>query len=79
MYLSVLSSFGLNYASSPLFFELGCEVAYPVGEGVMAGVMTCLWAIVGAIFLFVFFIKDIGKKHFAFDVLCQEKFHVKRI
>ena len=64
MYVSVILGFATNYACTPLFFELASEVAYPVGEGVVAGLMTCVWTIVGIIFLSMFFIKDIGKLFF---------------
>lgn len=60
LYASVLMGFATNYACTPLFFELGAELAYPVGEGVVAGLMTCIWTIVGIIFLSVFFIPNIG-------------------
>ena len=60
LYVSVILGFATNYACTPLFFELASEVAYPVGEGVVAGLMTCVWTIVGVIFLSMFFIKDIG-------------------
>ena len=61
LYVSVILGFSCNYACTPLFFELASEVAYPVGEGVVAGLMTCMWTIVGIIFLSMFFIKNIGK------------------
>ncbi len=54
--------FAVNYACTPLFFELGSELAYPVGEGVVAGLMTCGWCIVGIIYLSVFFFPNIGKQ-----------------
>jgi hypothetical protein len=56
-----LGGFATNYACTPLFFELGSELAYPVGEAVVAGLMTCGWCFVGIIFLSVFFINNIGK------------------
>lgn len=40
-----------NYACSPLFFELAAELAFPVSEGVVGGLMTMSWNIVGAVFL----------------------------
>jgi hypothetical protein len=64
LYVSVILGFATNYACTPLFFELASEVAYPVGEGVVAGLMTCVWTIVRIIFLSKFFIKDIGKLFF---------------
>ena len=40
--------------------ELGSEVAYPVGEGVVSGIMTFFWTLVGIIYLCMFFINRIG-------------------
>ena len=71
LYVSVILGFATNYACTPLFFELASEVAYPVGEGVVAGLMTCVWTIVGIIFLSMFFIKDIGKHCFAIIFLLK--------
>ena len=60
LYVSVLLGFAANFACTPLFFELAAEIAYPVGEGVVAGFMTFWWTVIGIIFLSVFFIKNIG-------------------
>ena len=47
LYISTIGGMAVNYACTPLFFELGSEVAYPAGEGPMAGTMTffldCSW------------------------------------
>ena len=40
--------------------ELATEVAYPVGEGVVSGVMTFFWTLLGIIYLCMFFFKNIG-------------------
>ena len=50
----------LNFSCTPLFLELGGEIAYPVGEGVVAGFMTFWWTVIGVVFLLIFFIKNIG-------------------
>lgn len=60
LYISSIASCSINYACTPLFLELGTEVAYPVGEGVVSGVMTFFWTVVGIIYLAMFFFKKIG-------------------
>jgi len=47
--------------SSPLFYELGCETAYPTSEGLANGVLTWLDNCVGLIFLLILMIPGIGK------------------
>jgi len=44
----------------PLFFELCCEMAYPVSEGMATMVLTLMNNIVGLVFLFLLMIPDIG-------------------
>ena len=61
LYAAVTLGFAVNYACTPLFFELGSELAYPVGEGVVAGLMTCGWCVVGILYLSVFFVPNVGK------------------
>ena len=60
LYISSIASCSINYACTPLFLELGTEVAYPVGEGIVSGVMTFFWTVVGIIYLCMFFFKEIG-------------------
>ena len=60
LYISTIAGMAVNYACTPFFFELGSEVAYPAGEGLMAGTMTFFWTILGIIYLSVFFFKNIG-------------------
>lgn len=51
MFITVIVGASFNYACSPLFFELLVELAYPVPEGVVGGVITMSWNIVSALFL----------------------------
>nr|XP_027237352.1 disrupted in renal carcinoma protein 2 homolog isoform X1 [Penaeus vannamei] len=51
LFISVIIGASFNYACSPLFFELAAELAFPVSEGVVGGLMTMSWNIVGAVFL----------------------------
>ena len=60
LYLCTIAGSAVNFAATPLMLELANEVAYPVGEGVVAGVMTFFWTLVGIIYLCMFFIKRIG-------------------
>lgn len=60
LYGSVIVGSCANYAASPLFYELAAEVAFPVDETIVGGFMSCIYNLVGAIFLFAFFIPNIG-------------------
>ena len=40
--------------------ELAVEMAFPVDETVVGGFMSCTYNLIGALFLFAFFIPDIG-------------------
>ena len=60
LFISTVAGSAVNFAATPLMLELGSEVAYPVGEGVVSGVMTFFWTLVGIIYLCMFFIKRIG-------------------
>ena len=60
LYVSTIAGSAVNFACTPLMLELGTEVAYPVGEGVVSGVMTFFWTLVGIIYLAMFFFKNIG-------------------
>ncbi|KAK6166542.1 hypothetical protein SNE40_023203 [Patella caerulea] len=50
----------LNGATSPLFYELSCEITYPVAEGVTNVVITTQNNVAALIFLGIFFIPGIG-------------------
>jgi len=60
IYLTVIVGSCANYAASPLFFELASEVAFPVDEAIVGCFLSSVYNLVGAIFLFAFFIPDIG-------------------
>lgn len=60
LYLSVIFGSCANYAASPLFLELAAEMAFPVDEAIIGAVMSCAYNLVGALFLFAFFIPNIG-------------------
>ena len=46
--------------SSPLFYELACETAFPIAEGLTNGVQTWMNNLVGLIFLLMFLIPAVG-------------------
>lgn len=56
---SIILSMAIN-GSNPLFFELACETAYPIAEGITGGLMTFVNNIVGGIFLLMLLIPNIG-------------------
>lgn len=43
--------------------ELAAEVAFPVDETIIGGFMSCAYNLVGALFLFAFFIPNIGNTY----------------
>lgn len=47
-------------AASPLFYEMACEVTYPVAEGVTNLVLTLVNNIAGLLFLLVQLVPNIG-------------------
>ena len=53
-------------STSPLYFEMACEVTYPVAEGVTNLVLTLLNNIGGLVFLIVLMIPNIGKISFLY-------------
>lgn len=63
LYLTVIVGSCANYAASPLFLELTVEMAFPVDETIVGGFMSCAYNLVGALFLFAFFIPNIGNSY----------------
>ena len=61
MYVAIITGSCANYAATPLFYELAAEVAFPVDEVIVGGFMSCIYNLVGAVFLFAFFIPNIGE------------------
>jgi len=62
LYVAVILATTINYCCIPLFFEMTVEIAYPVNEGLVGGFLTAFYNLVGIIFLFLFFIPNIGFK-----------------
>ncbi|ESO83026.1 hypothetical protein LOTGIDRAFT_133974, partial [Lottia gigantea] len=56
---TIMGVMSLN-AATPLLYELGCELAYPIGEGTVNGMMTIMNNLAGLIFLFILMIPNIG-------------------
>ncbi|XP_042868371.1 solute carrier family 49 member 4-like [Penaeus japonicus] len=60
VYASVIGGMAVNFGATPLFVELAVELAYPCPEGVVTGYMVAVLNFTGAVFLFFFFIPNIG-------------------
>lgn len=60
IYISTIIGGMLINGSLPLVFEMGSELAFPVSEGIVGGLLTCLINLSGIIFLLVLLIPDIG-------------------
>ncbi|XP_063612936.1 solute carrier family 49 member 4-like, partial [Penaeus indicus] len=60
VYASVIGGMAVNFGATPLFVELAVELAYPCPEGVVTGFMVAVLNFTGAVFLFLFFIPNIG-------------------
>ena len=60
LFFVIVSATSLNFACCPLFFELSVEIAYPVSESLIGGFLTTIYNLVGIVFLFLFFIPNIG-------------------
>ena len=57
----MITAGGFVGAATPLFFEIACELSYPVAEGLTNGVLTLLNNISGLIFLFMMMVPNIGE------------------
>ncbi|KAK8732035.1 hypothetical protein OTU49_007149, partial [Cherax quadricarinatus] len=60
IYISLVGGLSFNFASVPLFFELAVESAYPCSEVIVGGLLTATNNFIGLLFLFIFFIPNIG-------------------
>jgi len=60
LYAAVILATSINFSCIPILFEMTAEMAYPVNEGLVGGFLTCFYNLVGIIFLFLFFIPNIG-------------------
>ncbi|KAK7067284.1 hypothetical protein SK128_014125, partial [Halocaridina rubra] len=49
----------VNFGTTPLFYELAVETAYPCPEGVVSGFLEGTLSLTGIIFLCLFFIPNI--------------------
>ena len=61
LYVSTILASSLTYSASPIFFEFCVEIVYPVPEGIVGGFLTCVYNTFGMIFLFLFYIPQLGK------------------
>ena len=60
IYVAVILATSINFCCCPLFFEMAVEMAYPVNEGLVGGFLTGVYNFIGIMFLFIFFIPNIG-------------------
>ena len=61
LYASVIVSGACIYASTPLMYELGSELAYPVQEGIVGLTLSFVNTGVAIIFLLLLEIPSLGK------------------
>ena len=64
VYVLIILSGVCLLGTIPLFFELGCETAYPVAEGLTNSWMTWWNNVFGLVFLLVPLIPNIGESVF---------------
>lgn len=62
IYVTVVGSLACNYATIPLFFEVGEDLAYPVPEILVSSVITAADNICTTIYLFICSIPNIGEE-----------------
>jgi FLVCR family MFS transporter len=71
IYAAIILSGVFLDGSSPLVYELVCEAAYPVGEGVACSFLQMLFALAGILFTSVQEIPNLGNIFFLFLVFVQ--------
>ena len=67
LYVSVIVSGACIYASTPLMYELGSELAYPVQEGIVGLTLSFVNTGVAIIFLLLLEIPSLGKSIMLLD------------
>lgn len=60
VYVSVMGALTFNYTTIPLFYELAVEMAYPVPEILVSGILTAADNLASTLFYFVFLVPGIG-------------------
>lgn len=60
LYVSIILGTMCLQASTPLYFEMGCEVCYPVAEGLTNVLLTLLANVISFVFLLLQMIPKIG-------------------
>ncbi|XP_056000684.1 solute carrier family 49 member 4-like isoform X2 [Ostrea edulis] len=61
LYVSIILGTMCLQASTPLYFEMGCEVCYPVAEGLTNVLLTLLANVISFVFLLLQMIPKIGE------------------
>lgn len=62
VYTSIIGGCACNYAAMPLFFEVAVDMAFPVPDVLVTGVMTASDCIVSTLFLTVYSFPNVGKQ-----------------
>lgn len=62
LYVSTIAASALTYSTGPIFFEFTVELVYPVPEGIVGGFLTTVYNSIGMIFLFLFYVPQIGNE-----------------
>ncbi|KAG7174835.1 Solute carrier family 49 member 4-like 3 [Homarus americanus] len=60
VYASVVGGTAFNYATIPLFYEMGVDLAYPAPEILVSGAITAADNLISIFFFLVFFIPNVG-------------------
>ncbi|XP_045583403.2 solute carrier family 49 member 4 homolog [Procambarus clarkii] len=60
VYVSVVGGVAFNYATIPLFYEMGIDLAYPAPEILVSGAITAADNLTTTLFLSIFFIPNVG-------------------
>nr|XP_053652616.1 solute carrier family 49 member 4 homolog [Cherax quadricarinatus] len=60
VYVSVVGGTAFNYATYPLLYEVGVDLAYPAPEILVSGALTAAENLMSTLFLLVFFLPDAG-------------------
>lgn len=61
IYVSTVGAIACNYGAIPLFYEVAVDMAFPVPETLVAGVMTATDCFVSTLFLIILSIPNTGK------------------
>lgn len=61
VYASIIGICACNYAAMPLFFEVAVDIAFPVSDIPVTGMMTAADCLASTVFLTIYSIPNVGK------------------